>query len=73
MSRFLLRRLWWRATGQLPCKTWPCKRCDQAGRTSWRSRERWLADRRRWMARNIYWPAAVAVAIWAVVLWRVTR
>lgn len=41
-----LRLLYRRATG-LRCVHWPCRRCDRAGRTSWRSREQWHRGRRR--------------------------
>lgn len=40
----MIRRLWRRMT--TPCTVWPCKRCDRAGRTSWRVRGRWHAARR---------------------------
>jgi len=33
-------RIWWlKAT--VPCETWPCRRCGNAGRSSWRSRKVW--------------------------------
>lgn len=56
-------RIW-----RLPCALNPCRRCDRAGRTSWRSRELWHARRRdRWIS---VWVAvrAVACAVGALVL-----
>lgn len=37
----------WDDAGRISCEYWPCRACDRAGRTGWRERERWHADRRR--------------------------
>lgn len=29
---------------RVPCANWPCRRCDKAGRSSWRAREKWHAS-----------------------------
>lgn len=52
----------------MDCAQWPCRRCDKAGRTSWRAREGWhlvrRAHRRRWIKLGSF---ILAVAlIWIV-------
>ncbi len=51
-----------------PCTTFPCKRCDKAGRTSWRSREAWHAKRRNRALLVVAWVAATLLA-WVAVIW----
>lgn len=58
-------RTWLRL--RTPCATFPCKRCDKAGRTSWRSRETWHAKRRRRSLLAAAWIAAALLA-WAAVI-----
>lgn len=45
MSALRRLRAWWlrRTTA---CVTWPCARCNTAGRTSWRVRQDWHRERR---------------------------
>lgn len=64
----MIRRLWRRTP---PCVIWPCRRCDQAGRTSWRSREAWHAERRHRRLVNASVILAGGVGLAAGVAWAV--
>lgn len=60
------RRLLWRLRFKLglACVTWPCRRCNREGRTSWRVRQAWHANRRKALRQD----ALVAVACTALVI-----
>lgn len=58
MSRL---RLAYRRLRGMKCVHWPCRRCDRAGRSSWRSREAWHKARR---ARLIRIGDRVFVGFW---------
>lgn len=45
MSALRRLRAWWRRR-TTSCVTWPCVRCNTAGRTSWRVRQAWHRERR---------------------------
>lgn len=57
-----------------PCVIWPCRRCDRAGRTSWRVREAWHTQRRRRIeVRTAYTIVVLTVVVWAAAIWSLAR
>lgn len=53
----------------MDCALWPCRRCNRAGRTSWRVREAWHQQRRERRTMDVLAVTGLLAAIALVLLW----